>query len=293
MSEQKQNWAKGQANQANGQFSSLVVDYSEAINYYKFKVETLNWKEYKQYLLNKHQDHYAKVMVSYAKKYAHLGFTFDLVNFPESRKKKDIMKAIANLCRYFDMKYDTVLHDKWKQWLKQKEISWSSKKRQNSYEIAEKLNFEDVVNSINAVNDEYSLFAKYVLISGLRTEEAIHAFNHHDKVCDGKVTELFWDRGTKKTNAVYCHPEMHKQILDCKLKVNKSGIKRKIPSKVLGVELRGLRRINFTMVAESLKNVQLAKFMQGRTGDISQRLYYLPMMKDNHAEWMKIWDDVV
>jgi len=62
--------------------------------------------------------------------------------------------------------------------------------------------------------------------------------------------------------------------------------------KELGCEMRMLRKINYTLVVEQTSE-SLAKFMQGRTGDVSQRLYYLPMMKNNHKKWQKIWRDTL
>ena len=101
--------------------------------------------------------------------------------------------------------------------------------------------------------------------------------------------EMFWDRKTKKTNAVYCHPSLHELLT---LKVNKTGIKRNMKSSILGYELRYLRKLNYTINATKIDPL-LAEFMQGRRGNVSQRHYFLPLMNNNKKKWVRVWDSVV
>ena len=271
-------------------FESLRVSFEDATIYYRYRLETINWDEYFEWLKNsKGNLKYAKIMLSYAKKYGDLGFNYKLVIFPESRKKQDILKAIANLCHFIDILYDTILHTKFTQWIKQKGLKWTSNYRSHNYEVAKKIIPEKIIQNIHSIDHKVGVFAKFVLVTGLRTEEALKAFNEHDKYCNGQVMELFWDRKTKKANAVFCHPELHKQI---NFKLKRGMVNRRLHSKKLGCQIRDLRKINYTLVATEV-NEPLAKFMQGRTGDISQRLYYLPMMNGHHKKWQEIWDEVV
>lgn len=273
-------------------WQGLTVSYEEATEYFRYRLSTIDWAEYFDYLSSKNTEHYSKVMLSYAQKYGELGFNYKLVLYPESRKKKDIMKAISNLCKFFDVKHNTIVYYKWHEWLRQKEIDWKINTRNNSYQIRKKgISLDKITENINKVEKErYRNFAKYVLVSGLRAGEAIFSWNNHSELCDGKVTELFLDRKTKKANAVYCHPDLHDKIEG---KINRSQMTKHISKKHLGCELKYLRKMNYTMISETLKNVQLAKFMQGRTGDVSERLYYLPMMNDNYEEWKKLWNKIM
>ena len=195
------------------------------------------------------------------------------------------MRAMGNLCRYHDIKYDSDLHEQFTAWLKKKEIKWNVTINGNNYRIASQIPLDTVLSSIDSLPTKYRIFGLFVLTTGLRTEESIVAYNNHSKICHDGVMELFWDRKTKKTNAVFCHPEIHNKITST---VNKSGIKRHMKSSILGCELRYLRKLNYTINATKIDPL-LAEFMQGRRGNVSQRHYFLPLMSNNQKKWNKIW----
>jgi hypothetical protein len=63
-------------------------------------------------------------------------------------------------------------------------------------------------------------------------------------------------------------------------------------SKILGCELRYLRKLNYTINATKIDPL-LAEFMQGRRGNVSQRHYFLPLMSNNQKKWNKIWGNII
>ena len=193
---------------------------------------------------------------------------------------------MGNLCRFHDIKYDTDLHLKFTAWLKKKEIKWNARTNKNNYYIATQVSLDDVLESLGKLPRLYRIFGLFVLASGLRTEESIVTFNNHSKICNDGIMEMFWDRKTKKTNAVYCHPSLHGLLT---LKVNKTGIRRNMKSSILGCELRYLRKLNYTINATKIDPL-LAEFMQGRRGNVSQRHYFLPLMNNNRKKWVRVWD---
>ena len=194
---------------------------------------------------------------------------------------------MGNICRFHDIKYDTDYHSKFSSWLKKKEIKWGLQFNSHNYYIANQITIEQILKNLSSAPKKYRLFTLFVLTTGLRTEEAITAFNNHSKLCRDGVIELFWDRRTKKTNAVFCHPQLHNKICGT---VNKSGIKHNIRASIIGCELRYLRKLNYTLVATKIDPL-LAEFMQGRRGNISQRHYFLPLMNNNYKKWVKIWNN--
>jgi len=103
------------------------------------------------------------------------------------------------------------------------------------------------------------------------------------------IIEMYWDRKTKKTNAVYCHPLLHDKI---KYTYYENSIHRNLTTKILGCQIKYLRKINYTMVATKIDPL-LAEFMQGRRGNVSQRHYFLPMMQNNRKKWNKIWSKIL
>jgi hypothetical protein len=199
------------------------------------------------------------------------------------------MRTMGNLCRFHDIKYDSDLHIQFTAWLKKKEIKWTVISNRNNYHIASQLPLKDVLNSINKLPSKYKIFSLFTLTTGLRTGESIMAYNNHSKICRDGVMEMFWDRKTKKTNAVYCHPEIHNKITST---INQSGIKKNMKSSILGCELRYLRKLNYTITATKIDPL-LAEFMQGRRGNISQRHYFLPLMSNNKKKWQKIWSKII
>ena len=227
-------------------------------------------------------------MYKYSRRYGHLGFTQQLVLMDSNRIKSDIVKAVALLTRYIDVIYDTYLHEQFIEWRKRKELRWNYPNATNPYELAKLLTVPEVMKSIKQLPIRYKIFATFVLITGLRPTEAFRAFNNHSKLCHNGLMELFWDRGTKKANAVFCHPTLHNRIL---FTISGSAYNY-INKRSIGFELRHLRKVNYTVNATQL-DALLAEFMQGRRGNISQRHYYLPAMNDHKRKWLKVWTPIV
>jgi len=185
--------------------------------------------------------------------------------------------------RYFDIKHDTYLHEQFTLWLKRKEIKWKSRQ---PLKIPKEIPLEIIQNNIRNLPNKYRLFAIFSLVSGLRTFESIRALNNHSDLCKDGVIEMYWDRKTKKANAVYCHPLIHNKI---KYQYHESTIHRNLTTKMLGCQIKYLRKINYTLIATKLDPL-LAEFMQGRRGNVSQRHYFLPLMNNNRKKWLRLWN---
>jgi len=252
-------------------------------------IKAFDWEDYKTWLFNNKSELNAKHTFKDSKKYHHYAFSEELVSMKPSRKRQDILKGISNITRYLDIKKDTEFHELWLKWLKKKEIRWRMNPKTDTYLLANQIRIEDVLKNIKSLPEKYKIFATFVLVSGLRTSEAIEAFNNHDKICKDEVMELFWDRGTKKANAIYCHPLLHDKM---KYKTSASRVTKNLHSKILGCEVRYLRKLNYTVNATKIDPL-LAEFMQGRRGNVSQRHYFLPLLGQNKTKWRKIWFKMV
>ncbi len=227
-------------------------------------------------------------MYTFATRYHDLCFNDKLVSMDANRKRLEIIKSLALLTRYLDVKYETYLHDQFTSWLKRKEIRWSQKNTTNTYALSKTLSIENVVKELNKLPIKYSIFGKFVLTTGLRPEESLHAFNNHSKLCKNGVLELFWDRGTKKANSVFCHPSLHDKIVFPMSRI----VYKYINKKEIGIEVRHLRKLNYTINATKIDPL-LAEFMQGRRGNVSQRHYFLPMMQNYRKKWIKVWNKIL
>lgn len=206
----------------------------------------------------------------------------------QTRTKLEIMKALENLTRFMDISNDTNVHEEFTAWLKRKEVHWTIKNNLDTYALGKKLDVSVVVKKLREIPTRYQNFGLFVLVSGLRTSEAIRAFNNHDRLCHDGVLELFWDRRTKKANAVYCHPFLHNRINHTMSR----KFYRYITKEKVGFDLRDLRKLNYTIVATKLDPL-LAEFMQGRRGNVSQRHYFLPMMNEHRKKWIKVWNPII
>ena len=188
-----------------------------------------------------------------------------------------------------DIQYDTEYHDELLRWMKKKELKWNVTKNIDNYYATNNLPLKTVLTNLNKSSWNYKIFGLFMLVSGLRTGEAINAFNNHSELCNDGIIEMFWNRRTKNANAVFCHPLLHDRI---NFTISEKSIRRHLNSKILGCELRYLRKINFTMVATKLDPL-LAEFMQGRRGNVSQRHYFLPMMNEHRKKWIKVWGKIL
>ena len=274
-------------------FASLKSDFPLVREFYRTKLAEMDWHIYRNYLSTKKLNpHYSKQMIDYAQKFAHLGFDFELITYPDTRKKKDIMASIANLVKYIDLKEETILYEKWKTWTTTKGLSWKTHyDSKRNYQRAKEFPLDKIVDSLNKVeNDNYRNFSFFQLLSGLRTFESVQAWNNHDNYCNGKIMELWFhsnDGKNKRANAVFCHPHFHDMKKEKIVKSSRSGIYKFLSSKKLGFELRFLREVNYTL-NQSL-DPKLADFMQGRAGTVSDKFYYLPMMEKYRKKWLKLW----
>ena len=252
-------------------------------------IESMDWNDYRDWLFNNKSHLNAKYTFKDSEKYFHFAFSDELVSMKPSRKRQDILKGISNITRYLDIKNDTDFHELWLKWLKKKEIRWRMNPKTDTYFLANQIRIEDVLKNIRNLPEKYRIFATFVLVSGLRTSESIEAFNNHDKICREGVMELFWDRGTKKANAVYCHPLLHNKM---KYQTSASRITKNLHSKYLGCEVRYLRKLNYTVNATKIDPL-LAEFMQGRRGNVSQRHYFLPILGQYKNKWIKTWSKII
>jgi intergrase/recombinase len=255
---------------------------SSIISEFRNQVEQIDWNAYEKWCINNKSRRYAKFLVRGGKKWYQFAFSYDLVEFPNNRTKEDILKAITNLTRYLDIKYDSNFHEQLLYWIKRKEIKW---KTRNIIKIPNEVPLNEILENIRKLPEKYKLFAIFSLVSGLRTFESVKVLNNHSHLCRDGIIEMYWDRKTKKANAVYCHPLLHDKM---EFSYSENSIHRNLTTKMLGCQIKYLRKINFTKISTDL-DPMLANYLQGRKGDISQRHYFLPMMNKHQKKWEIIW----
>jgi len=262
------------------------IHYNTICNLFRKYVESLDWNDYKKWLDNNKSTYYAKFLLCGGKKWHRYAFSNELVELPSDRKREDILKAVTNLTRFLDIRYDTYFHEDFLKWIKRKELRWKSAK---SFQIPKNISMDSILHNIQSLPEKYKLFALFALVSGLRTFEIVKVLNEHNSLCKDGIIEMYWDRKTKKSNAVYCHPLLHNKI---QFKYTKNTVHRNLHSKVLGCEIKYLRKLNYTIIATKIDPL-LAEFMQGRRGNVSQRHYFLPLLGNNKRKWIRIWDSII
>jgi len=239
-------------------------------------------EDYKKWLYKDRHELYARYLWKRSLLASRLLFNNEFVSVTNDRHKEEILKAMGNLCRFHDIKYDTDLHQKFTNWIKKKEIKWRTK----TYHFPkEQLTLKLVLENIKKLQPLQRDFALFMLTSGLRTYESRIIFEHHKKFCHDGVLEIFWSKKTKHTNATFCFPALHD-------KMDKKFVFDYDDFKPLGCELRYLRKLNFTINATNLDPL-LAEYMQGRRGSVSERHYYLSSMTSHHKKWNKIWTSLM
>jgi len=268
--------------------NSIFVSKDTAFAQTEFQkfVQKIDWDDYKNWLYNNKSKYYARFLLNAGKKWKELAFTNQLVEYPNNRTKEDILKGITNLTRYLDIKHDTKFHNIFLEWMKRKELKW---KYVNSISIPKEISIKQILKNANQLSEKYRFFVIFSLVSGLRTFETIKVLNNHQTLCHDGIIEMYWDRRTKKSNAVFCYPLLHKK---CNYNYSENTIHRNIKTEILGCQIKYLRKINYTIIATRI-NPLLAEFMQGRRGNVSQRHYFLPMMQQNRNKWIRIWNKIL
>jgi hypothetical protein len=138
----------------------------------------------------------------------------------------------------------------------------------------------------------YHDFALFMYVTGLRTLEAVKAYNDHDNYCKDGILELYWNSGNRKyANATYCLCNIKPRPWSLS-KLTHAMVSRNVKTATLGFEPRYLRHLNFTINANKV-NPLLAEFMQGRRGNMSERHYYISLLDEYKQKWIEIWGSVV
>jgi len=148
------------------------------------------------------------------------------------------------------------------------------------------------VNLFN-VDPKYHDFVLFMYTTGLRTGEAIKAFNDHSTYCNNGILELYWNRSNRKiANATYCLCNIKPYNRWSKPYLSTDSLKNHVNSRMLGFEPRYLRHLNFTINANKI-NPLLAEFIQGRRGSISEKHYYISLLTEFKQKWIDVWTPII
>ncbi len=182
---------------------------------------------YKKWLYSNKNPRHARYIWLRSSLVVDLLFNDKFVNRSNDRNKQDDLRAMDNLCRFHDIKYDTDLHQKFTLWLKKKEIKWNNR----TYSFPkEQLSLKQVLENISKLEPYSERFCS--VHAYIRTLETRIVIENHNKFCHGGVLEIFWSKKTKNTNATFCFPSLYDRM-DRKFVFD-------YDFKVLGCELRYL-----------------------------------------------------
>ncbi|MCP8312920.1 MAG: hypothetical protein H3Z53_00900 [archaeon] len=265
---------------------------SNPLGDYRILLERIDWSDFERWIKEGRYQGYAKDMFNYAKKFHKLLFSNEFVEMPNCRRRINIQNALSNLTKYLDIKFETNFHDSFLKWIGRKGLKWNLGKKPDLYALGQRVKIEEVITRLNKLPENFRLFGAFALVSGLRTLESVAAFNNHDQLCEEGIMELFWDRGCKKANVVYCHPLLHESLSKCGFKMTDNKLYKAYRGSVLGFQFKMLRKINFTINARKVDPL-LAEFMQGRRGNISERHYFLPLMTESYEKWLEVWTPII
>lgn len=272
----------------------LIRQKAQVKDLYLQAVSEIDWHTFEtDYLIaeRKLQKDYARGIRNHAKKYYDYFLSPDVIHFT-ARKKIDVIKSISQICRCLDSQLSTVyFHDLHLRYLKSKNIGWTAPTEYTTrvkLALLKQYPVQKIFELFSTLDPKYSLFCKFMFITGLRSSEAIRAINDHDSFCNGRTLELYWDRKTKKANEVYCHPVLHHSIQENHFHYSVGRVNKMVR---MPFQLKFLRTVNATLVYNELQDIRFCDFMQGRNGDLTQKRYYLPSFKQHHERWLSIWKE--
>ena len=161
--------------------------------------KAVNWGSFADSLKNKCSERVIRDRIRYAKKYQNCLFERDFteLNNVSEDKQKQILKSLSALSKFLG------LYEEFKRLMNAYGLTWASGKAEDL--LISKMNkistFGNVIKwikkKVEAKNPRLKLFINFMLISGLRFEEALHSYNLIIELSNEKKLDNYYQRETE------------------------------------------------------------------------------------------------
>ena len=243
------------------------------------------------YALKKYNRRYAMMMIGYVRKYFSLFENPSALETFSNSKKNNILKSLIaySKCNGF--------YEEFKKRIKAYGIKWSRASSIDAFFRIMSNSNNDVLDWYNkandVLNDELSLYLRFVLMSGLRKQEAINSFNvlvSLERISDYyneksgtlehfKYPKLFF-RHTKNVFVSMLPENLITEIAQCK-PITYKMVRGRLYHKGISVRINELRDYYATFMVKHGLIKEEVDLLQGRVGkSIFVRHYWSPAIKE-------------
>ena len=255
----------------------------------KINTQNLNWNGFKEYVYAKYVKSYANACFCYARRYHKLIENPSMLETFSKYKRNNVLKALIALSKYCGF------YIEFKQKIKSYGIKWNQTSSIDSFlRILNNRNSDILIwykKAVSILDEESSLYLKFLQLSGLRPNEGIESFNlirtrfdeYHNEELGTLEHFRFKDiflRGTKNVFITIVPKALIMEITN-KNKVTYPTVKRKLQRNNLRIRLNELRDYYATFMVRHGLIKEEVDLLQGRIGkSIFVRHYWSPSFKE-------------
>ena len=257
---------------------------------------SIDWNSFKIWLNNHLAKTYASDTLRYCLKYVDL-----LINNEPHRilmlskdKQRLVMSSLSNLSKFLG------IYSQWKESMRNVGLKWSKADTFDSFMRIFNNNHNDLIdwfkNAYYTLNENEQLYLKFMLLSGLRKNEGILAFNLIIKLYnDNKLSEYYNEelsilehfkypklflRNTKNAYITIIPKNLISQIAKCE-PVSYSTIRKHLESKGIKLRVKDLRSYYATYLRKHGIISELVDLLQGR---VNKSVFVRHYLKESPKE---------
>jgi len=272
----------------------LNSDFVTSRDYFHLLPTSIDWEDFKEYLNKVYRPNWSKQCFCYARKYySFLENPSKLETF-NGYTKNNIRKALIALSKYLG------IYRQFKARMEDYGIKWSRSTSIDAFFRMINNKNNDVIKwleeNTKLLDRNCSTYLKFVLVSGLRTHEAIDSFNLIIKLnAEGKLGEYYKEecqtlehfrypklffRNTKNCFVTMIPKAIIKEITECTL-VTYETIRKRLQRKKKSMRTNELRDYYATFMVRHGLIKEEVDLLQGRIGkSIFVRHYFSPAINE-------------
>jgi len=243
--------------------------------------EEIDWKAYREWLVENFSPGYARDVYNYSRKYAHCLLNRDLSELLMIRKTKrtNIVKALANLAKFVG------LHDEFLKLMHRYDLEWGGKSNEELVierytRIQDPNEVFEWIKQVKKVRVELADFMDFMAATGLRLVEAISSYNLIIKLAkEGKLNQYYNEekealehfrfkeiflRKSKKAFVSFVPKQLIERItLNDPLPNSRHAIEMRVRKKGLKLRFADIRELHGTFMTKYLSKSEI-DFIHGR-----------------------------
>jgi hypothetical protein len=260
-----------------------------------FDEKTINWEDFKNWLLRDHREHTVVSMVSYAKKYAYCLLSRDLSDVRDLRDslRPNVVKALSSLAKFLGV------YEEYKRLVKDYGLTWKGRSVDDLVidrliKVKDPDEVFEWVREVKQRRPDISVFMDYIAVTGLRLDEAVQSYNLMIQLKkEGKLSAYYNEanetlehfrfkdifiRKSKKAFISFVPKDLiAKIVLQCPLS-SKHSVQQLVKKRGLKIRFADVREAHASFLTKYLNPAEI-DFLHGRVStNIFMANYFNPKL---------------